>query len=191
MGLLGCLSLDPVISACGLSSRTASKEPNFSHIGREFPSQKSGQSVSWSSVPSLTQAQQVHSVASTVLYSWGCLSSGSHGLDSLSMERFKTIMFSNPHNHFLLINTTVKLVIDTYWKSGWEAAVQRKNYFICSQRGHSQVGNDNSSVQKDKQVNVLRKKYQMTNCALRHSSNVLSLMVSTFPFPHQNTWRMQ
>lgn len=101
----------------------------------------------------------------------------------------KTIVFSNPHNHFLLINTTVKLAIDTYWKSGWRAAVQRENYFICSQRGHSQVGNDNSSVQKDKQVCVLRKKYQMTNCTLRHSSNVLSRMVSMFPFPHQNTWR--
>lgn len=69
-------------------------------------------------------------------------------MGSLSMERFKTTVLSNPRNNFLLINTTVKLVIDTYWKSGWGAAVQRENYFICSQRGHSQVGNDNSSVLK-------------------------------------------
>lgn len=118
-----------------------------SHILAGSFQAKSGQSVSWSSVPSLTKAQQVHSVAFAVLCSGGCLSSGSRELDSLSMERLRTIVFSNPPNNFL-INTTVKLVLDTYWKSGWGAAVQRENYFICSQRGHSQVGNDNSSVQK-------------------------------------------
>lgn len=96
-----------------------------SHILAGSFQAKSGQSVSWSSVPSLTKAQQVHSVAFAVLCSGGCLSSGSRELDSLSMERLRTIVFSNPPNNFL-INTTVKLVLDTYWKSGWGAAVQRE-----------------------------------------------------------------
>lgn len=52
------------------------------------------------------------------------------------------------------------------------------------------LGEDNTSVQKDKQVYVLRKKFRMTNCASRNPVDVLSLAaVATFLFPHQKTWR--